>query len=226
MSKLLRIVVTFAAALLLGVPGAHAQTLNDVLGIIPPLAPGPYPVGCSNVEQDFSRVMGSDAAAYWEGRGASGTGYVTDLLVDRRTRSSSTSRCRTIANCTATFATGRSPTRTFVCYPTTTANNYADYALPNGKIVPRMQRGGQPPILHRIARGFRAALLARLRRQPHFQRLHRRAELFASHGYVVVAPFMAIRDLRTRASRRSTICCAQSQTSRITRQCRPSGRIR
>ena len=82
MLKRVRIVSTFAAALLLGAPGAHAQAFNDVLGIIAPIAPGAYPVGCSNVEQDFSRVMGGGAVAYWEGRGGSGTGYVTDLLVD------------------------------------------------------------------------------------------------------------------------------------------------
>lgn len=38
------------------------------------------------------------------------------------------------------------PYANLVCYPTTDSNPYADYPLPNGKVVPRMQRGGQPPV--------------------------------------------------------------------------------
>ena len=33
------------------------------------------------------------------------------------------------------------------CYPTTAANTRADYALPGGGVVPRMQRGAEAPIL-------------------------------------------------------------------------------
>ena len=64
-------VVSFALA-------AHAQT------IVPPLTvAGPYPVACTNVEQDLSRVPdGETAQMYW--RGSSGGGkerYVYALLV-------------------------------------------------------------------------------------------------------------------------------------------------
>ena len=81
MSHVIRFVWALAAALLVFAAAVRAQTFNDVLGIVAPIAPGAYPVGCSNVEQDFSRA-GGDPAAYWEGRGSGGTGYVTDLLVD------------------------------------------------------------------------------------------------------------------------------------------------
>src|SRR6059058_5912361 len=52
--------------------------------VIPPLpARGAYPVGCTNVEQDFSRVgAGETADMYW--RGVAGDGkerYVDGLLV-------------------------------------------------------------------------------------------------------------------------------------------------
>ena len=70
-----------AAVLILAGHPAHAESLDDVFGFIAPIAPGRYPVGCSNVEQDFTRAAG-DPVAYWEGRGAGGTGYVTDLLID------------------------------------------------------------------------------------------------------------------------------------------------
>jgi hypothetical protein len=45
-------------------PGAPAPT-----AIVQPLPlPGPYPVACSNVLQDFSRVgAGEDVTSYWEG---------------------------------------------------------------------------------------------------------------------------------------------------------------
>src|SRR4051794_863258 len=70
-------------ALLTVCGAAHAQSFNDALGVVPPAGPGAYRVGCSNVEQDFSRVApGSNATDYWEGRGGGGSGYVTDLLVD------------------------------------------------------------------------------------------------------------------------------------------------
>jgi len=39
----------------------------DSLAVVDPLPPGPYAVGCSNVEQDFSRVLpGETAKNYWE----------------------------------------------------------------------------------------------------------------------------------------------------------------
>jgi len=190
MLKLARIVVTFAVASLLGLPGAYAQTLDDVLGIIPPLASGPYPVGCSNVEQDFSRVMGGDATAYWEGRGASGTGYVTDLLVDPAhafivgvTLPDDLELYGDFRNRTIAYAN-------LVCYPTTTANDYADYLLPNGKVVPRMQRGGQPPILASDRARFPLLLFSHgFGGSPISSDYIDALKLFASHGYVVVAPF-------------------------------------
>jgi hypothetical protein len=190
MLKLVRIVITFATALLLGAPVAHAQTFNDVLGIIAPIAPGAYPVGCSNVEQDFSRAMSGNAVAYWEGRGGSGSGYVTDLLVDpahafivdvplpddRDLYGDFRNRSVTYAN--------------LVCYPTTTANDHADYALPNGKVVPRMQRGGQPPILAPDRARYPVLLFSHgFGGSPISSDYIDALKLFASHGYIVVAPF-------------------------------------
>ena len=33
-----------------------------------------------------------------------------------------------------------------VCYPTDRSNTRADYVLPTGNTIPRMQRGGEAPI--------------------------------------------------------------------------------
>src|SRR5216684_296562 len=68
-----------AAGLALG--GAAAQ---DPMAIVAPLPPGAYPVGCSNVEQDFSRVQsGESAQQYWEGYPSGNQErYVAQLLAD------------------------------------------------------------------------------------------------------------------------------------------------
>ena len=40
----------------------------DSLATVPPVGAGPYAVGCSSVEQDFSRVpQGESPEAWWEG---------------------------------------------------------------------------------------------------------------------------------------------------------------
>ena len=63
--------------MLAAVPSAHSKA--------PPVAlPGPNPVGCSNLEQDFARVpQGETAESYWRGLATEeGERYVTDLLAD------------------------------------------------------------------------------------------------------------------------------------------------
>jgi hypothetical protein len=56
------------------------------ISVAPMTLPGPYPIACSNVAQDFSGTAQSaeQAQAYWEGRPApDGTSrYMTDLLTD------------------------------------------------------------------------------------------------------------------------------------------------
>ncbi len=54
--------------------------------VAPLTLPGPYPIACSNVAQDFSGAAQSAAQvqAYWEGRPAADASarYATDLLTD------------------------------------------------------------------------------------------------------------------------------------------------
>ena len=64
---------------------AVAFSFNVAAEVVPPVTSlGPYAVGCSNVEQDFTRIPpGESAQAYWEGLPRNGTGrFITDLLVD------------------------------------------------------------------------------------------------------------------------------------------------
>ena len=57
---------------------------GDSLAVVAPIPrPGPYPVACSNVAQDFSRLGTLESAnEYWRGlpRGDGSPRYVTDLL--------------------------------------------------------------------------------------------------------------------------------------------------
>ena len=189
-AALVRIAAALVTAWLIG-PAAHAATLDDVFGFIPPIGAGRYPVGCSNVEQDFLRAAG-DPVAYWEGRGSGGTGYVTDLLVDP---AHAVVTGVTLPDDRDLYGDFRNRTLTFlslVCYPTTAGNPYGDYALANGRVVPRMQRGGQPPIfaddrarfpLLLFSHGFGGSPLS----SDYIEAL----KLLASHGYVVIAPFHA-----------------------------------
>lgn len=176
---------------LLVAAGLRAQTYNDVLSIVPPIAPGTYPVGCSNVEQDFSRVApGSDAQAYWEGRGGDGSGYVTDLIVDP---AHSFVYAVTTADDDELFGDFRNrtlPMVALVCYPTSAQNGYADYVLPNGKTVPHMQRGAQPPLFAGDRERYPILLFSHgFGGSPISSDYIDALEVFASHGYVVIAPF-------------------------------------
>src|SRR5689334_20226156 len=178
-----------------------AQSFSDSLGVVAPVGPGPYPVGCSNVEQDFSRVApGSDATAYWEGRGGGGSGYVTDLLVDPMHAFVFNVTLPDDAELYGDFHDRTLAFVALVCYPTTPGNPRAAYPLPNGKAVPHMQRDGDAPILAMDRPRFPALLFSTgLGGSPLSGDYLDALTLFASQGYVVVAPFHAdarISDIR------------------------------
>src|SRR5947207_7999003 len=56
----------------------------DSLATLPPFGIGPYPVACSNLSQDFTRLLpGESAEAYWDGiPDGNRPRYVTNLLSD------------------------------------------------------------------------------------------------------------------------------------------------
>lgn len=191
MSSLIRIALALVAALFVAVDGAHAQSYNDVVGIVQPIGAGRYPVGCSNIEQDFSRVAsGSDAPAYWEGRGGNGSGYVTDLLSDP---AHALVVDVTLPDDRELYGDFRSRTLSFgtlVCYPTSAANGRADYPLPTGTSVPHMQRGAESPIFADDRERFPVLLFSHgLGGSPISSDYIDALKIFASQGYVAIAPF-------------------------------------
>jgi predicted dienelactone hydrolase len=171
----------------------EASSAADPLADVVPLAqPGRFPVACSNVAQDFARVpAGESAEGFWRGLPAGGRArYVSDLLSDPANSLVSTF---VVPNDSALFAgyEGRTVTSVnLICYPTSATNGRQDYPLPNGKSVPKMQRGAEAPVfpdgtsrlpLLVYSHGYGGSPLS----GSYFDALL----LLASNGYIVAAPF-------------------------------------
>ena len=161
--------------------------------MVPPVAlPGPHAVGCSNVAQDFSRLgPGESASDYWRGSPrADGSGRtVTALLAEPQFAVAWTHVLPDDRDLYAGYR-GRTVTDVaLVCYPTSAANGRADYPLPDGNAVPRMQRGDEAPIL--AAGGpWPALVYSHGYGGSPLDGTYLPALLaLASHGYVVAAPF-------------------------------------
>jgi dienelactone hydrolase len=162
--------------------------------VVQPAPAGPYRVGCSSVEQDFTRLApGENAQQYWEGIPA-GDGrprYVTDLLSGGATPVIGFG----VPDDGQLF--GKLAGKTFsvaviVCYPTTAGNRRAAYPLPNGVSVPAMQRGGEAPIFADATTRWPVLEFSHgLAGSPLDADYMYAIQLFASNGYVVVAPFHA-----------------------------------
>jgi predicted dienelactone hydrolase len=148
-------------------------------------------VGCSNVEQDFDRVPPNETAQmYWRGfASADAERYVTALLADPAHALVATF---TAPGDPALYARWSARPVTYallVCYPTTPANVRADYALPNGKRVPKMQRGADAPLLPGTGRHPVLLFSHGYAGSPLTHTYLDALVAFASHGWITVAPF-------------------------------------
>jgi predicted dienelactone hydrolase len=170
-------------------PGAPAPTV-----VVQPLPlPGPYAVACSNVVQDFSRVgAGEVVTSYWEGNPWDNgmTRYATDLLADPGNTLIATMTAPNDSNLYGSFAGKKVEFVVLVCYPTTVDNPFDNYSLPTGKVVPHMQTGADAPLFAdnsvrypvvAFSHGYSGSPLS----SDYISAL----SVFASYGYVVIAPF-------------------------------------
>ena len=164
----------------------------DPLATVAPLPPGAFPVGCSNVEQDFTRLQpGETAQQYWQGFPTGGQErYVDQLLVDP----AHALRVDLSVPDDRELFVDRADTRVtydlLVCYPTSASNPYPDYALPGGGAVPHMQRGAAPPIFPDQASRFPVIVFSHgLKGSPLDPDYLAALTYLASYGFVVVAPF-------------------------------------
>lgn len=189
----------FFAASFSGLP-AHAANHSEVMV---PLGPGPFPVACSNIAQDASKIaqLGGQASDYWEGI----NGYITDVLAEPNDVPVARPRIPDDRGFYPQTANAEVPFAVFICYPTTANNRRANYLLPDGQSVPKMQRGGDKPLLAAnnaglAMRGVPGETAARL---PLLVFSHGLGgspldgksvdflTKLAAHGYIVAAPFHA-----------------------------------
>lgn len=162
--------------------------------VVPPLSlPGPDSVACSNVAQDFSRVApGEDARVYWDGSpSASGAPqYVTDLLTEPANTLSVTVTAPNDANLYGASAGKQVLFVLLACYPTVANNPRADYSLPTGSVVPHMQTGADPPLFADATARYPMLVFSHgLNSSPLSNDDLAAMSVFASYGYIVVAPF-------------------------------------
>src|SRR4029453_5680353 len=162
--------------------------------VFPPLTfPGPYPVACSNVVQDFSRLRpGEDVQAYWEGvsRDDGSPRYITDLLSDPADTLITSVKAPADSDVYGSVAGQTLPFVVIVCYPTASNNTRPDYPMPNGKSVPHMQQGSEPPLFPDATTKFPVLLFSHgYRGRPTSNDYIDAIALIASFGYVVASPF-------------------------------------
>jgi predicted dienelactone hydrolase len=161
--------------------------------VVPPLPPvGGYAVGCSNLEQDFSRIPPGDSAdAYWVGLPKGGTQrFITDLLVDPVRSLAFQKTLPGNSELFGSFAGRTIPYAMLVCYPTDPSNTRATYVLPTGNSIPRMQRGGEAPIFPAGSGRLPVVLYSPgLAGSPISGDYIESVKQFASYGYVTIAVF-------------------------------------
>ena len=181
-----------AGLALAGVASAGAEAAVDPLAIVAPVSIGPNPVACSNIAQNLTPPSGS-LTDYWEGIPFDGQPhYVTDLLTepaDAITYQVALPDDRELysdyAGHSVTFAA-------LVCYPTSAANTRPNYPIPGEEAVPHMQRAGQAPIWGDAAKKYPVVVFSHgLASSPLSSEYLLAMEFFATHGYVVIAPFHA-----------------------------------
>ena len=171
---------------------AVAAARADSLAIVDPVPPGPYVVGCSNVDQDLSRVFPNETAKeYWEGYpDGARQRYVTELFLSPTDALSVNVNVPNDRELFANRATQQVPMALLVCYPTASNNPRPDYLLPTGNAVPHMQRGAEAPIWNDPSARWPILLFSHgLGGSPLSNDYVVALTVLASYGYVVVAPF-------------------------------------
>lgn len=183
----------FVAALVALVASlVHAQSGR----VIDPVGNGPWQAGCSNVEQDFSRLAaGENATDYWEGiPGSRGERYITALLRDPASAVSVKAPIPDLREIYRRHAGETIDYVAIVCYPTDVGNPRANYPLPGGAFVPKMQRGAEAPIWPESFAPMRWPVLLYahgLGGSPLGDEYLLSLAKFATHGYVTVGVFFA-----------------------------------
>ncbi len=165
---------------------------SDVVQPLP--TQGPYPVACSNITQDFDRLLlGEDPTDYWEGKADSGRlRYITDLLADPVNTLIASVTAPLDEDLYGSFAGQTLPFAVIVCYPTTNDNPRPDYQLwLTDRVVPHMQTGSQAPLFADESTRYPVVAFSHGYMGSPISSNHYMLALTvcASYGYIVIAPF-------------------------------------
>ncbi len=139
-----------------------------------------------------TRGPNETAKDYWEGLpSATGTPrYVTDLLADPANTPSVTVTAPNDTTLYGSFSGQPVEFVLFTCYPTTADNLRADYPLPTGKVVPHMQTGADLPLFADPTARYPMIMFSHgYGGSPINDDYLAAMSVFASYGYIVVAPF-------------------------------------
>ena len=171
---------------------AITNAATDPLAIVPPLGLGPYAVGCSDVAQNLTPATGN-LSDYWEGVPFDGNPhYVTQLLTEPADTVTYPVVLPNDSELYAGFAGQSVQFAAIVCYPTDPGNPRPDYPIPGESPVPKMQRAGEAPIWADPAKRYPVVVFSHgLGGSPLASEYLESMALFATHGYVVIAPFHA-----------------------------------
>ena len=141
----------------------------------------------------LAALLGVALAGCGGGGGNSGSSmqrYVTDLLADPGNTLIATVTAPQDSNLYGSFAGDNVEFVVIACYPTTDNNPYDNYSLPNGKVVPHMQTGSDPPIFDNNSVRYPVIVFSHgYSGSPLSGDYISALSVFASYGYVVIAPF-------------------------------------
>jgi len=182
--------MSFAGVLLTA--SAAARAVVDPLAIVPPTGLGPYAVGCSDIAQNLLPASGS-LADYWEGQPFDDQShYITQILTEPADTPTYQVAVPDDSELYDGFAGHAVPFVAIVCYPTSASNDRPDYEIPGESTVPHMQRAGQAPIWADPAAKYPVVVFSHgLGGSPLSSEYLLAMQYFATHGYVVIAPFHA-----------------------------------
>jgi predicted dienelactone hydrolase len=166
----------------------------------PPSLQGAYAVGCSNVEIDLSKIRaGESAAQYADGTpDGSRTRYINDIFAApaKALTYNLSVPPRSQIDVFERYGGSQVPYAAIACYPTTAENTRANYTLPDGTVIPKMERGEDAPIIRanpNAADGKWPLIVLShgLGGAPSEETYLQVIARFAAEGYVVYAPFHA-----------------------------------
>ncbi|TAG78984.1 MAG: hypothetical protein EAZ24_01690 [Burkholderiales bacterium] len=166
----------------------------------PPSLAGAYPVGCTNVEVDLSKLRaGETVAQYADGTpDGSRTRYVNDILAAPSSALTFSLAVppRSQIDVFERYGGRAVPYAAILCYPTTAENNRANYTLPDGTVIPKMERAGDAPLIRANTAATNSkwpliVLSHGLGGAPSESTYLQVIARFAAEGYLVYAPFHA-----------------------------------